>query len=1051
MKKTLKILKNSMIALLLLIVLSVVITIWFVLTPARITPIVSNQANKILNCKVEIESVDLTFFKTFPKLGLHVSNLTLINPVKGAQSDTLAHFDDFIATIDHKEWRKNKSVVLNEIYLKNGTANVFVDSLGNANYDIYQPVDEEEEDEEKPNQEFPSLVDIQKIQVENLTANFIDEQSKTKAEINNLNLSIRAKYKKESANANMSIDFDNVKYSTNGSLPMLANMDDFSLIIDGDMLEDKLDGLVKSEIKSISFSANDTLYLDSTNVVLNAPLSINLANERITLDNSELAINTLNFIFDGWAKRSADNDIEMDMKLNTNIWHLEDIFDLIPETYQTLVADMNFDGSVQISGRANGCYNDTSMPLINTNLIVNNLNGTYSDLPYTFTNTNADIQLDLNLNNNIADAHINNLITSINGNALKCNGSIKDAMQSQVCDLSLIANLNLQEIQSFLPDNLNVDMSGTADCNFTVNAKLDDLINTDLYKIKSKGRVNLTSLNAVYQDSMFIESKHLSLAYQLPSPNMANNDAFNELIQATLISPELNIKLVDSVNTIAKATSADLTLGLSNIMDTSIQASMGLKFAFDHLSAEMDTINAEIISPKGFANYYSSENNENTSLNLSYQSNGIKAILGNYASVNTEFITIIASATQDTTQENLLLQWSPNVNVDFNNGKIHLADLIYDVNIPQIKFDFTPEAFYIENSRFEIGESDFNLKGKIENFDKYFRNEGLLQGNLDFISEKADINQLMELVDGFGSEDTINTETQIQDAEIDEALTAEKDAEPFMVPKGIDITLNANIEKSYINNTQLNDLGGTLVCKDGTLVLQEMGFTNDAGRILLTAIYRPERRNHLYTGVDLHFLDVNISEMLEIIPELDTIVPMLKSFAGRAECHIAGEMYLKSNYEIKYSTLRGALAIEGKDLVLLDNETFDEISKKLLFSNKTENVVDSMDMQLTVFRKEVDVYPFLLQMDKYKAVVSARYNLDNMYNAHIETLAPIRLALQVKNDQEDQSKLAYKLVEKKYKDMYNPDKATALQERTLYLKKVISDSLKENVKKYDLE
>lgn len=1048
MKKTFKILKKSSIALLLLIIVGIVITIWFVLTPARITPIVSNQANKLLDCEVRVGTVDVTFFKTFPKLGLHVENLTLINPVKGAQSDTLAHFDDFIASIDHKEWRKNKSVVLDEIYLKNGSANVYVDSLGNTNYDIFKATEEEEE--EKASTELPDLIDLQKIEIENAKANYIDEQSKTKAKITNLNFSVRAKYGEASGNAKMNVDIDNVQYSVNDSSPMSANIDDFTFFVDGSIADNMLEGLVKTEIKSISYSTNDTAYLDSTNLRLNAPVSIDIAEESITLTKTELAINKLEFVLDGWAKQGAESDIAMDMNLITERWALDEIFALIPKDYQPLVSDVNFDGDIQISGRANGLYNDSLMPIINTNLLVSDLNGSYADLPYTFANTNADINLDINTNTDNADVIINNLSTVLNNNALKCSGSIKDAMGAQECDLSLLANLNLREIKSFLPDSLHVDMSGMADCNFNINAKLDDLASMDLTKIKSDGLINLTDLDAMYQDSMYLESKSLVLGYQLPSPNMAGNDVFSELIQATLTSPELNITMIDSVNTIARATSADLTLGLSNVMDTSIQPSMEVNFAFENLSAEMDTISAEIIKPTGIANYYKPENEENALLNLSYQSNGINAILGEYASVNTKFIRVLASATQDTTQENPLLQWSPNVNVNFNSGYIQLADLLYDVSIPQIKFDFTPEEFYIENSRFEIGNSDFNLKGSIQNFENYFKDEGLLTGELDFTSEKTDINQLMELVDDL-AEDTTTTEEETPDAEMAEAADSESDADPFMVPKGIDITFNVNAETSYINNSQLNDLGGTLVCQDGILVLKEMGFTNDAGRILLTAIYRPERRNHLYTGVDLHFLDVNISEMLEIIPELDTVVPMLKSFAGRAECHIAGEMYLKSNYEIKYSTLRGALAIEGDDLVLLDNETFDKISNKLMFNNKTENVIDSMDMQLTVFRKEVDLYPFLIHMDKYKAVVSGRYNLDQRYDAHIETLAPVRLALQVKNDPENPKELDYELVKKKYKNMYKPEKATAIQERTLYLKKVISDSLKENVDKYDME
>lgn len=1050
MKKSLKIVKKSLLSLLLLIVLGIVITIWVVLTPARITPIVTKQANKMLNCEVQLEKVDITFFSTFPKLGLHISNFTLINPVKGAQSDTLAHFDDFIATIDHKAWRKNKAVVLNEIYLKNGSANVYVDSLGNANYDVYVSSNEDAEEEESEGGELPSLVDVQKIEIDNLSANYIDESSKTKAKIDDFNLSIQAKYKKEESNANVTINIGDLQYQVNDSSSMFASVDDFSLTLEGNLVGKTLDGMVKTDMKSISFSTNDTTYLDSTTLYLNVPLSLNVDDEKIALSHTELGIDALKIDLDGWVKRNPNNDIEMDMNLTTNQWELDDIFALIPEDFKELVEDVKFDGAIQVSGNAKGLFNDTTMPFINTSLKINNLNGSYADLPYTFANTNADIALNLNTNTDEADVHINNLSTNLNGNALKCRGTIKDAMKSQLCDLSLDANLKLQELKSFLPESLNVDMSGTADCKFNLTASLDDLSKTDLTKIKSNGTMNFSNLNAVYEDSTQIEAEYLSIGYQLPSPNKSSNDAFSELIQATVKSPDLNVVLVDSVNTIAQASSVDLTLGLSNVMDTTTSPSMILDFAFDKLTAQLDTVNAEILMPKGTAKYYIPENGGNVSLNLAYQSNGITALLGDNTSINTKFITIKASALRDTTQQNPLLEWSPKVNVDFNEGVIHTADLLYDVNIPQIKFDFTPEEFYIENSRFEIGNSDFSLKGEVHNFDQYFRDEGLLQGTLDFTSEKTDINELMDLVDGLGSEDTTAVEEQVSEPQFVEA-SSEKQAEPFMVPKGIDITFNANVEKSFINNSQLNDLGGTLICKDGVLVLKQMGFTNDAGRILLTAIYRPERRNHLYTGVDLHFLDVNISEMLQIIPELDTVVPMLNSFAGRAECHIAGEMYLKSNYDVKYSTLRGAVAIEGKDLVLLDSETFGEISKKLLFNNKTENVVDSMDMQLTVFKKEVDLYPFLIHMDKYKAVVSGRYNLDKRYNAHVETLSPVRLALQVKNDEEDPSKLSYKLVDKKYKDMYNPEKATALQERTLYLKKVISDSLKENVKNYDLE
>ena len=145
------------------------------------------------------------------------------------------------------------------------------------------------------------------------------------------------------------------------------------------------------------------------------------------------------------------------------------------------------------------------------------------------------------------------------------------------------------------------------------------------------------------------------------------------------------------------------------------------------------------------------------------------------------------------------------------------------------------------------------------------------------------------------------------------------------------------------------------------------------------------------------------------------------------------------------STLRAAAAIEGKDLVVMDNETFEQISKYLLFEKKTKNVVDSISVELTVFKDEVDLYPFLVSMDDYKAVIGGRHNIneDFDFNYHISLTSPLRLGLDIGGTLED---MKFKLAGCKYAQMYNPQKQNAVQARTLQLKKIISDSLKDNVK-----
>lgn len=122
------------------------------------------------------------------------------------------------------------------------------------------------------------------------------------------------------------------------------------------------------------------------------------------------------------------------------------------------------------------------------------------------------------------------------------------------------------------------------------------------------------------------------------------------------------------------------------------------------------------------------------------------------------------------------------------------------------------------------------------------------------------------------------------------------------------------------------------------------------------------------------------------------------------------------------------------------------IASKLLFKKKTENVIDSLSVEMTLFKDEIDLYPFLIVMDKYKAVISGRHNMDNRFNYHIsvtDTPLPVRLGLNVSGTMDE---LKYKLVPCQYKHLYNPKKQGALEERTLRLKKLISESLKENVK-----
>ena len=466
-------------------------------------------------------------------------------------------------------------------------------------------------------------------------------------------------------------------------------------------------------------------------------------------------------------------------------------------------------------------------------------------------------------------------------------------------------------------------------------------------------------------------------------------------------------------------------------------------FGFSNIDFAMQDMTVRSSNANGSAFMLPSADGEKVSYSAVYSSDSLVYAMSDELYFATEAMSLDANADYDEKASDVLLQWNPRLNLDLNNAVFAMKDLSEQVIIPEVSLAYTDEGLNIDNSRIILGNSDFELDGTLTNIYNHFKDNELLKGEFSFTSNYTDANQLMDIFNGMGSSEVAEGD----DTQASDTTDAANDVQPFMVPYGVNIILHTMINNAQAGDMKIRNVGGDLTVKDGVLVLQEMGFTSDAAKMQLTALYKSKRKNHLYAGFDFHLLDIDIAEMIKIIPDLDTIVPMLKSFAGKAEFHFAAETNLKADYSLKYSTLKAACSIEGKDLVVLDSETFDQIKKLLMFNKHTDNKIDSLDVQFTVFKNEIDVYPFAVSMDKYSAMLYGRHNLDMSYDYKIEMLSPAilnRLGLEIKGPDFDHMK--FKVRRSKHKNMFKPEKRDYKEEKIAELKKIISSSLKDNVK-----
>jgi len=368
--------------------------------------------------------------------------------------------------------------------------------------------------------------------------------------------------------------------------------------------------------------------------------------------------------------------------------------------------------------------------------------------------------------------------------------------------------------------------------------------------------------------------------------------------------------------------------------------------------------------------------------------------------------------------------------------------LPHELKIQDVKMDFNPREFTVQHVGVLLDNSDFNLSGKLSNILPYFRGDSILQGDFTFFSNHTDIGMLMDLTDGLGDE-----EEEVEIVEQPEEISAE----PYMVPKGMDILLRAEIKEATLDETKITNINGDVRLSDGVLVLDGLTLTTPGADMQLTAMYRTPRKNHLFLGLNLSMLEIEIADLLTMIPDLDSIMPMLRSFGGKGEFRFSAQTNLDSLYNLKMSTLRAAASIHGEDLVLMDGETFSEISKKLRFNKKAQNKVDSLSAEFTVFRNEIMVFPFLIAMDKYKAVVGGRHNLDMSFEYNIslvESPLPFKASVNVFGDLDNPK---FKLARAKYPNFYRPVARKEVESKEIELRELIRKSLTSNVAKKEDE
>lgn len=372
----------------------------------------------------------------------------------------------------------------------------------------------------------------------------------------------------------------------------------------------------------------------------------------------------------------------------------------------------------------------------------------------------------------------------------------------------------------------------------------------------------------------------------------------------------------------------------------------------------------------------------------------------------------------DNSLASLLRLWQLSGTLQTQRGGVYTHYYPVRTSIRDLDMTFSTDSVVVRNASIRSGKSDFRIYGAIRNIRRAVtsRRNRPIEIQFDVNSSTIDVNDLSAtLMRGAASTSPaaaatmdLIAEGNVDVAEIlpDAALAETEEsgtAAAIIVPSNVKVDLNISADRIHYNDFWFNQFKGQMSVYDGAVSLDQLRASTDMGTINMTALYSAPRPSEIRFAAALGLRRLNLHHLLRQMPHIDSLMPMLRGIEGIVDAQLALTTDLDSAMNIRFNTLDMALRLKGDSLVLLDSETFRTVAKWMMFKNKQRNMIDHMDVEVMVHDGWLDLYPVIFDIDRYRIGVVGNNDLDFNLDYHVAVLKspiPFKFGINIKGTPE---------------------------------------------------
>ncbi len=300
------------------------------------------------------------------------------------------------------------------------------------------------------------------------------------------------------------------------------------------------------------------------------------------------------------------------------------------------------------------------------------------------------------------------------------------------------------------------------------------------------------------------------------------------------------------------------------------------------------------------------------------------------------------------------------------NGTVILSDFYYNsvdmpqgVLIPSAELLFSPKYLDLKSFDSKIGQSDFQLEGKIENYLSYVLKNGILKGKLKHTSSYINSNEF--LTEASSEEPVAEDTTELELVEI---------------PKNLDLVLSSNIKHLLYDKLSINNANGKIVIKDGSVVLDGLNMDLMGGDLKMTGQYNTADLQKPF--VDFNFVghNIDVNKAANSFSVVDSMLPLAKNAIGIVSPKFSYYSQLTKDFKPVMSSIDGGGNLKSNGVEVSGSKIQNGLATMLKDERYKVMKAEDLDINFSIEKGNVIVQPFTTKVYGKSIAVQGRQGVD---------------------------------------------------------------------------